>query len=299
MRVRPARRSDLEAAAAVIRGSDEADGAAPDMAPDDVASFWREIDPAEDVLVAEDAEGSLIGYVDVAPSAIDVHIDAYVHPSARGSDVGRRLLVGAEEIARRQVDDALPRRATIVHGNDESRQLLEEAGYAYVRSFYRMRIVLDKRPPDPEWPIGIAARGYAPGDDDVLMHETLIDAFADSWEPRGHTLDEFVRLMAEDEQAVPAASFIALAGDEPAGAVFAKERFGSGWIQSIGVREPWRRVGLGRALLLRAFGAFYDLGQRSIGLAVDAASPTGAPRLYERAGMRIEIQYDLYEKRLT
>src|SRR2546423_60082 len=237
MKVRPGRRSDLEAVAALIRAADEAHGAPPDMAPEDVAGFWREIDPTQGGLLVEDESG-LVGYVDVAPSSTDVHIDAYVHPSARGSDVGRRLIEGAEEIARRQVDDKLPRRATIVHEDDEGRQVLEAAGYAYARSFYRMRIVLDERPPEPEWPDGIAVRGDVPGDDDRLMHETLIEAFADSWEPRGHTLDEFVRFMAQDEQAVPAASFLAFAGDVPAGALFAKERFGTGWIQSVGVRRP-------------------------------------------------------------
>jgi mycothiol synthase len=209
------------------------------------------------------------------------------------------LLEGAEEIAARQVDDKLPRRATIVHGNAEAKRLLERNGYAYVRSFFRMRIVLDAAPPEPSWPDGIAVRTYVPGADDRVMHETLTEAFADSWEPHHHTLEEFVRLQGQDEQLAPAASFIALSGDEVAGAVLSKKRYGAGWIQSIGVRRPWRRAGLGRALLLYAFRAFYDLGDRSVALGVDADSPTGAPHLYERAGMHVEVQYDTYEKRMT
>src|SRR5439155_16187498 len=132
---------------------------------------------------------------------------------------------------------------------------------------------------------GIAVRAYVPGDDDRVMHETLTEAFADHWEPHQHTLEEFVRLQAQDEQLAPAASFIALAGDEAAGAVLSKKRYGAGWIQSIGVRRPWRRAGLGRALLLHAFRAFYYLRDRSIGLGVDADSPTRAPLLYEPARM--------------
>jgi mycothiol synthase len=298
MKVRNASLDDAAAVAEVIRASEEAEGAPIDMAAEDIRSFWREIDPAKDVLVVEN-DGVLIGYVDVTPSTIDVHIDAFVHPSAQGRDVGRLLLEGAEEIAARQVDDKLPRRATIVHGNAEAKRLLEQNGYAYVRSFFRMRIVLDAPPPEPSWPEGIAVRTYVPGADDRVMHETQTEAFADSWEPHHHTLEEFVRLQAQDEQLAPAASFIALSGDEAAGAVLSKKRYGAGWIQSIGVRRPWRRAGLGRALLLHAFRAFYDLGDRSIALGVDADSPTGAPHLYERAGMHVEVQYDTYEKRLT
>ena len=298
MKLRNASSADAEAVAAVIRAADEADGAAGDMSTQDVFAYWREIDPAKDVVVAEDDDGRLIGYVDVTPSTNDVHIDAYVDPVARGRGVGRELLKAAEQIAARQVDDRVPRRATIVSTNGEGKQLLEREGYRYVRSFYRMRIVLTEPLPAPEWPSGIAVRRYEPGPDDRVMHETLTEAFADHWEPHNRPLDDFVRLMAQDVQLVAAASFLAYDGGEPAGAVLSKQRYGTGWIQSLGVRRPWRRAGLGRALLLHAFAAFWDEGERSIGLGVDAESPTGAPRLYERAGMHVEVQYDTYEKRL-
>jgi hypothetical protein len=36
-----------------------------------------------------------------------------------------------------------------------------------------------------------------------------------------------------------------------------------------------------------------------IGLGVDAENPTGATRLYERAGMHVAWSAALYEKRLT
>ena len=50
-------------------------------------------------------------------------------------------------------------------------------------------------------------------------------------------------------------------------------------------RRPWRRRGVGAALLADAFARLWERGERSVGLSVDAASDTGAFRLYERAGM--------------
>ena len=65
------------------------------------------------------------------------------------------------------------------------------------------------------------------------------------------------------------------------------------------MRRPWRRRGLGLALLLRSFGQFYERGQRRVALSVDSDNPSGATRLYERAGMRVEREEVLYEKELA
>ena len=61
-------------------------------------------------------------------------------------------------------------------------------------------------------------------------------------------------------------------------------------------RRPWRRQGVGAALLHDAFGRFWERDERSIGLGVDAASATGAFRLYERAGMSPALGWVHFEK---
>ena len=61
---------------------------------------------------------------------------------------------------------------------------------------------------------------------------------------------------------------------------------------------PGAGRGLGHALLLGVFGELYRRGFTRVGLEVDAASETGATRLYERAGMRVTRRYDWYERRL-
>lgn len=59
-----------------------------------------------------------------------------------------------------------------------------------------------------------------------------------------------------------------------------------GWIREVAVRPIWRKRGLALALLSHCFSAFYQRGISQCGLVVDAANPSGATRLYERAGMR-------------
>ncbi len=89
---------------------------------------------------------------------------------------------------------------------------------------------------------------------------------------------------------------LAWAGAELAGfALSFPERGGDttlGWIHSLGVRDPWRRRGLGEVLLRTAFRALHNRGLRRVELGVDAENPTGAVRLYERVGMRPIRQTD-------
>ena len=66
----------------------------------------------------------------------------------------------------------------------------------------------------------------------------------------------------------------------------------------VGVRWPWRKRGLGLALLRHAFAEYHQRGVRKVGLSVDAESITGAPRLYGRAGMRVKESYIIHRKEL-
>jgi ribosomal protein S18 acetylase RimI-like enzyme len=91
---------------------------------------------------------------------------------------------------------------------------------------------------------------------------------------------------------------IAWDGDQIAGFSLNRYRMGSGWIGTLGVRRPWRKRGLGEALLLHSFGEFYRRGTKTVGLGVDAQNPTGATRLYQKAGMYPASEFVIYEKEL-
>jgi mycothiol synthase len=75
-------------------------------------------------------------------------------------------------------------------------------------------------------------------------------------------------------------------------------RSGIGWVGIHAVRRPWRRRGLGRALLQHSFVELHRRGYDRVGLGVGAESLTGANRLYESAGMQVVRQVDIFEKRL-
>jgi ribosomal protein S18 acetylase RimI-like enzyme len=66
----------------------------------------------------------------------------------------------------------------------------------------------------------------------------------------------------------------------------------------LAVRRPWRRRGLGLALLRHSFVEMERRGMTRASLGVDAENLTGAVALYERAGMRVARRNDCWQKEL-
>jgi ribosomal protein S18 acetylase RimI-like enzyme len=91
-------------------------------------------------------------------------------------------------------------------------------------------------------------------------------------------------------------------GEEIAGICISRkygdEGMDTGHVSVLGVKRPWRRKGLGLALLQHAFGEFFRRGKYKVELGVDAQSLTGATDLYIKAGMYVLRQRDMYEKEL-
>jgi GNAT superfamily N-acetyltransferase len=175
--------------------------------------------------------------------------------------------------------------------------LLTSLGYAPIRVTYTMAIDLAAPPPAPDWPHGITIRNFIPGQDDHVAYEAYEEAFADMWQrPRG-TFEQLVSKLSRP-YFDPAHWFLAFDGDQVAGTLFSDNIDGKGWVEIVGVRRPWRGRGLALAMLHHAFGAFFERGVTHIGLSVDAQSPTGAPRIYERAGMHLDQSFRVYEREL-
>jgi ribosomal protein S18 acetylase RimI-like enzyme len=133
------------------------------------------------------------------------------------------------------------------------------------------------------------------------VHERLVfdadeEAFSDHWGYTPGNFNDWQTRRVNHEDFDPSLWHIAWDGDQIAGFTLNRFRMGIGWVGSLGVRRPWRKNGLGLALLLHSFREFHRRGMKTIGLGVDASNPTGATRLYQKAGMGIAAEYVIYEK---
>jgi ribosomal protein S18 acetylase RimI-like enzyme len=111
-----------------------------------------------------------------------------------------------------------------------------------------------------------------------------------------------VHWIENDPDHDPSLWFLALDGDEIVGMSLCRPKMaedpGMSYIDTLGVRRPWRRRGVALALLHHSFGELYRRGKRKVSLDVDTQSLTGATRLYEKAGMHVQRQAVTYEKEL-
>ncbi len=169
-------------------------------------------------------------------------------------------------------------------------------GYRHWRSAYTMHIDLDDRPlQQPSPPPGIELRAYRPGDEETIR-VALNECFADDPFHHDATPSSFSEFHLKRHDFDPELWRLAWAGDELAGFALAYPQSPGepdlGWVGDLGVRLPWRRHGLGEALLRSAFHELHSRGVRRIGLGVDTENATGALRLYERVGMHSVRQGD-------
>jgi mycothiol synthase len=233
-----------------------------------------------------------------------------VHPDHMGQGIGSALLQWAERRARLSIPKA-PRDARVATYNGflsvdtAAHELCRKFGMTLTRHSWRMEIDLDTPPPSPRWPAGITLRTFIPGQDERATVQAVRDSFRDHWgyveRPFEQDLVRWRHFMS-DKEFDPALWFLAMDGSHIAGVSLcwleAYDDPDMGWVGTLGVLRPWRRMGLGLALLRHSFDEFYRRGKRKGGLGVDAGSLTGATRLYERAGMRVARQYSIYEKEL-
>ncbi len=259
---------------------------------------------ATDAWIVLAADGQIVAYAEAGNRQyIRIRVEGEVHPAYQQQGIGTQLLRLTEERASEFVPFAPAGTRIALAGsasnlNVAAQKLLEKHGYTPIRNFWRMGIELEKTPPATQWSEGISVRTLAPGMEHAV-YEADEEAFKDHWGYIPMEFAEWSHWTFGGENFDPSLLFLAMDGDEIAAlALCADEKESGGWVHVLGVRRPWRRKGIGLALLHHAFGEFYRRDIHTVYLGVDAQSLTGATRLYERAGMHVVRQSTAYEKEL-
>jgi mycothiol synthase len=304
--VRPPTMEDLEAVTRLINTYEIAVDGIPETTLDEMRTGWQMPDfhLDTDARVVLSPEGEYVGVLELGHRQhVKIYMFGCVHPEYQGRGIGSLLLQVAEERAQQHIPEAAPgARVSLgmgVNSKDMTAQrFLEDHGFQVVRHFWRMGIELHEAPPVALWAEGITVQTMVPGMERAIF-EADNEAFLDHWGHIPSTFDEWKHWTVKREGFDPSLWFLAMDGDQIAGfALCQDEKELGGWVHVLGVRRPWRRKGVGLALLHQAFAEFYRRGIHNVYLGVDAQSLTGATRLYERAGMHVVKEQKRYEKEL-
>lgn len=244
------------------------------------------VDVARDIRVLE-RDGRLVGYVDADPTRDDPPLwwcDVKVAPDADAGEVVPVLVAWLEQRAGEG-------RLRVWTSETDARivDAFAAAGFEPVRHSYRMEIDLADASRPPSWPDGVAVRTVT-DDDHRPVHAAVVEVWQDTNDPVDETFEEWAHWHVQRDSYDPELWFLAHADGELAGFSVCRTDPvdpAAGYVALLGVRRPWRRRGLGEALLLHSFEQFRRKGLTRGTLGVDASSVTGATRLYERAGMRV------------
>jgi GNAT superfamily N-acetyltransferase len=301
--VRPAELADLDAVLELVTACDLADYGEPDYTREDLLEELEEVELPTDSWLVHAPSGQLAGYMKLSyRNHVSIEADGYVHPDQQGKGIGTHIVARAELRARELAPLAPPGiRVTLGvatnSANERAAALLRSRGYTLARRFWRMAIEMDAPPNPPELASGITIRTVRDGEDYQPIYEAQQESFRDHWGFVSRPFEAWMR-RTTGSSFDPSLWFLAEAGGEIAGIALCSTFLEQGWVQTLGVRKPWRRRGVALALLRHAFGEFYQRGRRIVALGVDSESPTGATKLYEKAGMRVIRQFDIHHLEL-
>jgi mycothiol synthase len=289
--------SDLETVAALVYAEEKHLRGHSEWGPPEMIDFWRRCDFDGGTWLVETADATPVGFAATMERDGEIDCWAAVHPELTGRGLSTALLAKVDEHARGQGSRKV--KAGMFAENGLARALFEQLGFREVRRYYHMRIVFDGPPEVPALPEGIEL-GVFRREEARAFHAAVGEAFAEEWGFVALPFDEWVRTRIDAPDTDLSLWFVARDRDEIAGiARCDPKKYGGGWIGMLGVRVPWRKRGIGLALLQHAFAEFHRRGEPHVGLGVDADNPTGATRLYEKAGMQALTEDIVFEKELV
>jgi mycothiol synthase len=292
--------ADLEAIAYLINTCETADKLENGTSVSELRDEFNTpfVNQARDLKLWEDSNNQLLGFgrlwITDPSEVIDGFLGFQVHPSVRGGNIETQIIQWAEQRMQEvRQEKGLPvkLRSGARDKHTERIAILENHGFVSDRYFFTMQRPLTEIIPQPQFPSGFTLRQVKPEDAEALT-ELFNESFIDHWNHHDSTVEYVKHEMAQQDYRAEL-DLIATAADGTFAAfcysVINPEeniRRGrkEGWIEVLGTRRGFRRIGLGRAMLLSGLHRLKELGMDTASLGVDADNPNGALQLYESVG---------------
>ncbi len=316
MQWRPIEPADTAAWCRLLAAIEAADRRNLHFAEPDVAALFSE--PGTDFArgsAAVCAGSQMIGYAFLTAdtTAEPVHTmrhEGGVHPDYRDRGLGGRLLDWGQQAAVPLHEELFPGQALALGSGCLSRDSAAIAlhaahGFIPERYFHAMTRELAGPVPAVALQTGLQLASFTQARSAQAL-SVLNDAFRDHWEWSEITTENWEHMLGLPAFR-PGLSFLAYDHGEPLGVLLAEEwgvaSAATGvrdyYISMVGTRRSARGRGIASALLGHALAAAREAGYDTASLGVDVDSPTGALRIYQRAGFGIRDTWTIHVKPLT
>jgi len=281
----------------------KADQVIDNVSLDDIRSWCapsERLDPKHDILFALDGEGKEIGFSRLSwytgRDEVKLYTQAsFLLPEARVAGVWSEMVKGNErrlrEIASRNPGHEQFFQSWATETQKEWISVLKNEGFTAVRHFNNMLHSL-KQIPNPLLPDGIVVR------------PVQYDHYRKIWEAQREVQRELFEFVAErwmddryqnwlqDSSHTPDLWQVAWDGDQVAGMVLPRiDRLGNqalnrkrGYTEHVFVRQPWRKLGIAKALIAQSLQELKKQGMEEAELGVDTENDSGAYGFYTRMG---------------
>lgn len=269
-------------------------------------------DPVSDWRLWQDANGRLVAFGKLwLPSQSIDEADGFlwfrVHPLSRQRGLEPEILAWGEariqEVAQTR---CLPAKLAVSCRASQADRisLFQTHGFTYDRSFLRMQRSLTVSLPTPQLSDGFTLKtGH--DTNTAAWVDMYNQTFIDHWNFHPTTIEQ-VNHQRSDPHYQPELDLVAVAPDGTYAAfcyahIDADENqqrgCREGWISILGTRRGFRRMGLGRAMLLSGLHRLKAAGMETALLGVDSQNPNQAYDLYESVGFRKLYTNLVYAKR--
>lgn len=299
---------DLPAIAAVMNASFQADAINDRITAEGLSLIYKRAvnwHPQRDSLLVM-VNGVLMGFANTEwrdeQNDNRAHsINLYLLAAYRARGLERVMQRYMERIARQSIvvePDRLRHwfSSSVAHTWQARVEMLRDSGYIPSINYYEMqRSLLNDDLPEVVLPAGFEVRPPLPEHFRAIWEATE-ECFRDQQDYYVSNDDDFHAWVSSPDFN-PDLWLVAWDGDQVAGATLNSLHEGNwGETDDLFVRRPWRKRGLGRALLVATLQRFKERGLVSAGLGVDSQNLSGALRLYESLGYQPYQRVTSYRK---